>query len=94
MSRSRWLVRGLLLFVLAFANLNDIRPEATSCEGEESAAASNVEKTASGERFDPQHRTERPLRLRDPLLVEHLEKPAPVVTELEPLAARDLLAMR
>ena len=29
MSRSRWLVRGLLLFVLAFANLNDIRPEQT-----------------------------------------------------------------
>ncbi len=26
MTRSRWLVRGLLLFVLAFANLNDIRP--------------------------------------------------------------------
>jgi drug/metabolite transporter superfamily protein YnfA len=26
-TRSRWLVRGLLLFVLAFANLNDIRPE-------------------------------------------------------------------
>src|SRR5207253_4680869 len=25
MTRSRWLVRGLLLFVLAFANLNDIR---------------------------------------------------------------------
>jgi len=25
MSRRRWLVRGLLLFVLAFANLNDIR---------------------------------------------------------------------
>ena len=29
MTRSRWLVRGLLLFVLAFANLNDIRPEQT-----------------------------------------------------------------
>jgi hypothetical protein len=29
-TRSRWLVRGLLLFVLAFANLNDIRPEQTS----------------------------------------------------------------
>jgi drug/metabolite transporter superfamily protein YnfA len=28
-TRSRWLVRGLLLFVLAFANLNDIRPEQT-----------------------------------------------------------------
>jgi drug/metabolite transporter superfamily protein YnfA len=28
-TRSRWLVRGLLLFVLAFANLNDIRPEET-----------------------------------------------------------------
>ena len=27
MTRSRWLVRGLLLFVLAFANLNDIRAE-------------------------------------------------------------------
>ncbi|MGH2472060.1 MAG: hypothetical protein ACRDG6_06625 [Candidatus Limnocylindria bacterium] len=26
MTRSRWLVRALLLFVLAFANLNDIRP--------------------------------------------------------------------
>lgn len=26
MTRSRWFVRGLLLFVLAFANLNDIRP--------------------------------------------------------------------
>jgi hypothetical protein len=31
-SRSRWLVRGLLLFVLAFANLNDIRPEETAGE--------------------------------------------------------------
>ena len=30
MTRSRWLVRGLLLFVLAFANLNDIRPEQTA----------------------------------------------------------------
>jgi hypothetical protein len=30
MTRRRWLVRGLLLFVLAFANLNDIRPEQTS----------------------------------------------------------------
>src|ERR1700694_876831 len=29
MTRSRWLVRGLLLFVLAFANLNDIRAEQT-----------------------------------------------------------------
>ena len=29
MTRRRWLVRGLLLFVLAFANLNDIRPEQT-----------------------------------------------------------------
>jgi len=29
MTRKRWLVRGLLLFVLAFANLNDIRPEQT-----------------------------------------------------------------
>jgi hypothetical protein len=28
-TRSRWFVRGLLLFVLAFANLNDIRPEQT-----------------------------------------------------------------
>jgi hypothetical protein len=27
MTRSRWLVRAMLLFVLAFANLNDIRPE-------------------------------------------------------------------
>ena len=27
MTRRRWFVRGLLLFVLAFANLNDIRPE-------------------------------------------------------------------
>src|SRR5438105_3413374 len=33
MSRSRWLVRGLLLFVLAFANLNDIRSD-TSQGGE------------------------------------------------------------
>ena len=32
MTRSRWLVRGLLLFVLAFANLNDIRPERTPGE--------------------------------------------------------------
>jgi len=30
MTRSRWLVRGLLLFVLAFANLNDIRPAQTA----------------------------------------------------------------
>ncbi|TME72425.1 MAG: hypothetical protein E6I49_04330, partial [Chloroflexi bacterium] len=34
MSRSRWLVRGLLLFVLAFANLNDIRSSDTSQGGE------------------------------------------------------------
>ena len=34
MSRSRWLVRGLLLFVLAFANLNDIRSSDTSQSGE------------------------------------------------------------
>ena len=34
MSRSRWLVRGLLLFVLAFANLNDIRSSNTSQVGE------------------------------------------------------------
>ena len=32
MTRSRWLVRALLLFVLAFANLNDIRTERTPGE--------------------------------------------------------------
>jgi drug/metabolite transporter superfamily protein YnfA len=34
MTRSRWLVRGLLLFVLAFANLNDIRSNDTASGGE------------------------------------------------------------
>ena len=34
MTRSRWLVRGLLLFVLAFANLNDIRSTAPGQSGE------------------------------------------------------------
>jgi drug/metabolite transporter superfamily protein YnfA len=34
MSRRRWLVRGLLLFVLAFANLNDIRASTGSQGGE------------------------------------------------------------
>ena len=34
MKRSRWLVRGLLLFVLAFANLNDIRAGEISPGGE------------------------------------------------------------
>jgi len=34
MTRSRWLVRGLLLFVLAFANLNDIRAGEATRGGE------------------------------------------------------------
>jgi drug/metabolite transporter superfamily protein YnfA len=34
MTRSRWLVRGLLLFVLAFANLNDIRAGEVTRGGE------------------------------------------------------------
>ena len=34
MTRSRWFVRGLLLFVLAFANLNDIRSDDQNPGGE------------------------------------------------------------
>src|SRR5262249_32662689 len=65
--------------------------QSSSCQAENAAAASDVEKSSSLQLFLPELRGERHLRLPNTLGIEHRQKSLPVPAELEAFAPGDFL---
>src|SRR5689334_10932173 len=65
------------------------RTQSVSREREQAASRSDIEEGRSAEGFDPEQPPQRRHGLLDLLLVDDLQKVAPVLSELEALSASD-----